>query len=318
MITAANFKELEDEGYTVVPGALTPADCDRYREMYDQWLTHFPQGKWPKSSRGLIRGFNTGHLDPTWRIRLQVKDVFSQVWKTEKLMTSFDSIAIGRPPEDGEEPFDDENTNWLHLDQEACRDGLHAYQGGVYLEDACEDDWTLQVMAKSHRVFHKFFAENPKAKAISIEKQFFRLSKPQVRYFEQNGCKIKRVAVPKGGLVLWDSRLVHANAQPKEGRDNPGRWRYVVFVSMTPAHWADDDDLAIKAEAYAGSKMTNHWSSEGTMLMKESAESKSHRKKLPDIARTPEAQLLAGVIPYDFDDGKPNGPPRPFTRLSSR
>jgi hypothetical protein len=175
MITAANFKELEDEGYTVVPGALTPADCDRYREMYDQWLTHFPQGKWPKSSRGLIRGFNTGHLDPTWRIRLQVKDVFSQVWKTEKLMTSFDSIAIGRPPEDGEEPFDDENTNWLHLDQEACRDGLHAYQGGVYLEDACEDDWTLQVMAKSHRVFHKFFAENPKAKAISIEKQFFKL-----------------------------------------------------------------------------------------------------------------------------------------------
>lgn len=28
---------------------------------------------------------------------------------------------------------------------------------------------------------------------------------------------------------------------------------------------------------------------------------------VPDIARTDDAMKLAGVIPYDFNDGKPNG-----------
>ncbi|XP_045210096.2 uncharacterized protein LOC123561653 [Mercenaria mercenaria] len=234
MLSFQNIRELDEYGYTVVPGVISPEECDKYIEQYNQWLTMF-NGKWPNSNKGIIRGYNTGHLETTWNIRFKVKAVFSQLWKTEKLMTSFDSVAIGRPPEDGEEPFDDGSSHWLHLDQEACREGLHAYQGAVYLEKACEDDWTLQVMDKSHKVFKKFFEENERAAKKSNEKQFFRLSKTQVRYFEQSRCKIKRVPVPKGGMVLWDSRLVHANAQPKEGRTNPGRWRYVVFVSMTPA-----------------------------------------------------------------------------------
>lgn len=315
MLTAQNYKDLEDNGYTVVPGVIARADCDTYIDSYNQWLTQFQHRNWPKSNKGLIRGYNTGHLDPTWKIRLQAKDVFSQLWKTEKLMTSFDSIAIGRPPEDGEEPFDDGRTGWLHLDQEASREGLHAYQGGVYLDEACDDDWTLQVMEKSHKVFKTFFDESESATERSIDRQFFKLSKTQVRYFEEKGCKIKRIPVPKGGIVLWDSRLVHANAQPIKGRANPGRWRYVVFVSMTPAMWASHEDLLIKVAAYEGAKMTNHWSSEGTILLNESAASKSFQKKLPDIARTLEAQMLAGIVPYEFDDGNPNGPSKPVTRF---
>ena len=52
----------------------------------------------------------------------------------------------GRPPEDGEESFYNEDTGgWLHLDQTARRRGLHAYQGAVYLETADHDDWTFEV-----------------------------------------------------------------------------------------------------------------------------------------------------------------------------
>ncbi|KAH3830606.1 uncharacterized protein LOC127878136 isoform X2 [Dreissena polymorpha] len=312
MITEANIRDLETKGYTVVTGVISPSECDRYIEKYQQWLAHFGQ-RWPKSNKGLIRGYNTGHLEPTWEARLKVKDVFSQLWKTEKLLTSFDSIAIGRPPEEGEEPYDDVNSYWLHLDQESTREGLHAYQGGVYLEEALHDDWTLQVMENSHKVFAKFFKDNERAALTSAEKQFFRLNKTQINYFEKNGCKIVRVPVPKGGMVLWDSRLVHANAQPLKGRANPGRWRYVVFVSMTPAIWASQEDMRIKEDAYHGTKMTNHWSSEGSMLMQESAASKCHPKIMPKIAHTTAAQQLSGVIPYDFEDGSPNGPPKPYT-----
>lgn len=314
MISDQNLSELEEVGYTVVPGVIPPAECDKYIDEYNQWLKQFG-GRWPNSSKGLIRGYNTGHLETTWNVRLKAKSVFEQLWKTEKLLTSFDSITIGRPPEDGEEPYDDGSSHWLHLDQEACREGLHAYQGGVYLEEACEDDWTLQVMAKSHRVFHKFFGKFDNAARKSNQIQFFRLSKSHVNYFEQNGCRIKRVPVTKGGMVLWDSRVVHANAQPKEGRANPGRWRYVVFASMTPAKWASPADIAIKREAYEGIKMTNHWSSEGSALMTESAASKAHPRTFPDVAQTEQSQLLSGVIPYDFKDGTPNGPPKPVSKF---
>ena len=314
MLSEANVTELQTRGYTVVPGVISPRDCDRYIGQYQHWLTQFCR-KWPKSSNSLIRGYNTGHLETTWQVRLQAKQVFAQVWKTDKLLTSFDAIAIGRPPEDGEEPYDDERTSWLHLDQESTRDGLHGYQGGVYLEEAANDDWTLQVMENSHLVFEKFFRQDPRGAAMSAEKQFFRLNPSQLHFFERNGCKTVRVPVPKGGMVLWDSRLVHANASPKKNRENPGRWRYVVFVSMTPARWASPEDMANKQAAFQGVKMTNHWSSDGAKAMNETAASQAYPKKPPACAGTLAVQQLGGAVPYDFNDGKPNGPPKPHTRI---
>ncbi|KAL4229540.1 hypothetical protein ACF0H5_012579 [Mactra antiquata] len=317
MLTDQNFDELKQKGYTVVPNVLTSSQCDKAIDGYNVWLRQF-QGKWPKTNKSLVRGYNCGHIEPTWEVRHSAKSVFEQLWKTEKLLTSFDAVAIGRPPEDGEEPFEDGSTHWLHLDQESSRDGLHAYQGGVYLEESCEDDWTLQVMENSHKVFHKLFEHDPKAARASDEKQFYRLNKTQVRFFQQNGCKIVRVPVPKGGMVLWDSRTVHANAQPMENRAHPGRWRFVVFVSMTPAIWASGKDLSIRKNAYDNCLMTNHWSSDGVMLLKESADSRSYPKILASAAKTPNGQLLSGVTPYDFTDGKPNGPPKPvWKRIAS-
>lgn len=212
----------------MVPNVLSIKECDEYIAEYSKWVHNFP--KWPKSRKGIIHGYHSGHLDTTWKVRIKAKGVFSQIWKTDKLLSSFDSVAIGRPPEDGEEPFDDGASHWLHLDQESTRQGLHAYQGAVNLEEACIDDWTLQVMAKSHKFFETYFAQNEKAAEKSAASNFFRLNKTAFRYYEKNGCKIVRVSVPKGGIVLWDSRLVHANSQPIDGRQNTGRWRYVVFV----------------------------------------------------------------------------------------
>jgi len=312
MITGENRTELKTKGYTVVPGVISPSNCDKYVKEYQQWLLQFGK-KWPKSHSSLINGYNTGHLDTTWHIRLESKDVFSQIWGTDKLLASFDAIAIGRPPESGKEKFDSSNY-WLHLDQESTRVGLHAYQGGVYLEEAALDDWTLQVMENSHNVFEKFFSEDRQAAERSDKEKFFELTKTQIKYFEDNGCKIKRIPVPKGGLVLWDSRLVHANAAPLEGRANPGRWRYVVFVSMTPALWASAQDLALKQDAFQNTRMTNHWSSNGSVLIEEPASSKAFPKKAPELASCLHVQQLAGVKSYNFKDGKPNGPTKPCTK----
>lgn len=136
------------------------------------------------------------------------------------------------------------------------------------------------------------------------------------------GCKIESVPVPKGGIVLWDSRTAHDNAPPIATRANPHRWRFVVFVSMTPAIWANEKDMAFRKDAYQRMLLTTHWSSQGLKTFPEYKGNKRKRNPvnvsidvLPEVARTQEARLLAGDKRYDFEDGKPNGPAAPKWRF---
>ena len=111
----------------------------------------------------------------------------------------------------------------------------------------------------------------------------------------------------QGSLVLWDSRTVHAGAPPIENRANPDRWRYVIFVSMTPAIWANEVDMKSKQEAFKKLRITRHWSSDGFSMFKPCRKNPMNITILPDVAKTKTARLLAGDIVYDFKDGAPNG-----------
>lgn len=310
MLTDTNFQDLEVKGYTVVKNVLTSEECDKTIGQYKDWLSQFQEGDWPFSVNSLIRGYNVGQLHPSWFVRLKCKQVFAEVWNTDKLLSSFDTVAIGRPPENGEEEFQTPGCHWLHFDQGSQREGLHAYQGSVYLEDADEDDWTLHVMEGSHLHFQSFMNNNLRASIRSEKNDFYRLRGEEVDYFKDLGCDVKRVAVPKGAVVLWDSRLVHANANPVEGRKHPGRWRYCVFVSMTPAVWASRETKQQRKEAYENAHMSTHWSSQGFKsfeAISTSFDDENEVGELPDIAKSTEAKLLSGALPYDFKDGYPNG-----------
>ena len=303
MLTDANYEDLKTKGYTVIPEVLTSHECEETIGHYKNWLSQYQGDDWPHSINSLINSYGVGNMHPTWLVRLKSKKVFAQIWKTEKLLTSLDAIAIGRPPENGAEDFHKPGDHWLHLDQSSLREGLHAYQGGAYLEDAEEDDWTLVVMEGSHLMFSDIHHKRGAQRARSVD--YYRLLDKEVTEMEDKGCKLQRVAVPKGGIVLWDSRLVHANARPVRGRKTPGRWRYCVFVSMTPAIWASREDLDNKKEALNDTgAMTTHWSSQGIKVMKSEDNDVT---ELPEITRSHDVQLLSGAIPYNFKDGSPNG-----------
>lgn len=214
MLTDKNFRELEDIGYTVVNGVLKKEECDAAVADYRKWLA-LHGDKFPKTFNSIVKDSNAGHLEVTWRLRLKAKPVFAQLWTTEKLLTSFDAIAIGRPPESGAEDFQDTRKYWLHADTTPSRVGLHAYQGALYLEEQTKHDWTFQVMEKSHKVTQGMFEKFPD-KVVDAKRagHYVRLSEENIEYYEKCGCRVKRVPVPKGGMVLWDSRLVHANARP--------------------------------------------------------------------------------------------------------
>ena len=213
MITDAHFKDLDKKGYTVVDDVITATECDAAIGEYQDWLKHFGEG-FPKCFNSLVRGYNTGHFETTWNLRLKTRPVFAQIWKTDKLLTSFDAIGIGRPPEDGKEDFQDVRKYWLHTDQAPKRLGLHAYQGTLYLEEQCKDDWTFQVMEGSHKILDAFYDFRPEIMKASNITDYYKMTEEDLQFFRDAGCRLTRVPVKKGGMVLWDSRLIHANARP--------------------------------------------------------------------------------------------------------
>ena len=86
-----------------------------------------------------------------------------------------------------------------------------------------------------------------------------------------------------------------------------------MFICMAPARWTSPKDLAKKRHAYNHLRMTTHWPAQGVAYFEENVAGSSESPvplldQLPDVAKSEEARLLAGVLEYDFEDGEPNGP----------
>ena len=98
----AVLAELKEKGVAVVPNVLTHAQCDEYIDQYKTWFNQFDEaGVEMESRKSLIQAYRIGHFDTTWQVRLKAKPVFAKLWDTEKLLTSADAVAIGKPPEEG-------------------------------------------------------------------------------------------------------------------------------------------------------------------------------------------------------------------------
>ncbi|KAK7104898.1 uncharacterized protein [Littorina saxatilis] len=304
MFTDENRRDLEEKGFTVVPGVLTEAEADEYRKQFQDWIRdNFDEGSFPDTFKSLVHRYRVGHFAPSWSARLKCTPVFAQLWGTDRLMTSVDTVAIGRPPEEGVEEFCSEETRWLHVDQNPRRQGLHAVQGAVYLETADEDDWTLEVLEGSNKLYDEFWKAHPfqNNDFITTGKPTHRLTPSQIQWYLSKGCVIKRIPVPKGGLVLWDARTIHANANPIKGRTHPKRWRWMVIVCMGPANWASPNDLEQKRKVYEELLLTHHWPAQNIVIFEDKPAATRPKQELteqPEVARSLEARRLAGVEPY--------------------
>ncbi|KAL5014722.1 hypothetical protein ScPMuIL_008992 [Solemya velum] len=305
-------KELDGRGYTMIPGILTETECDTYTNQYKSWIDQFGQDDFPHSRNSVIQGYRIGQFEPGWNARLKTKAVFASLWKTQKLLTSVDAIAVARPPEQDGSPFADEGQTWFHLDQGGQRQGLHAYQGALYLEETTDTDYCFRVMEGSHKHHEQLFVDFPGALGATKRSEFLRLQPKKLDWYRKKDIVSRKVPCPKGGLILWDSRLIHDSVRPQHGRPNTDRWRFVVFVCMTPAIWASTKDIERKQQAYAKRMLTSHWPSQGVRIFRHSnCPPPDHVDKLtqlPEVATTREVRLLMGVDRYDFDDGESNGP----------
>lgn len=84
----------------MIPNVVPVAECDNYIRQYRTWLSRYGENC-PHWNKSIIQQYRVGHAEPTWKTRLWTKPIFASIWKTDKLLSSVDGVAIGEPPELG-------------------------------------------------------------------------------------------------------------------------------------------------------------------------------------------------------------------------
>lgn len=302
------LNKLDIDGYCVVPDIISLDKSDEYINRIWDWLESLGTGlerndsstwnsnNWPPNINGIIQQLRAGQEQFAWDIRCEpnVINVFENIWKTNKLLVSSDSICIMIPPEISGVY---QTRNWLHVDQSSKKIGKHCIQGFVNLEETGEEDACLLVYKGSH-IYHKeLFERNGK----TVKHDWYELNKNDLEWIENKNLELVRVTAPKGSMVLWDSRLIHCNTTAKGNRLYP-RFRYVIYVCMTPSEWCDSKNKEDKIKAFNELRVTTHWPHE-IKLFSESVE--RYGKKITDFNIRQKCALLsdrgkqlAGLLNY--------------------
>ncbi|XP_028417194.1 putative phytanoyl-CoA dioxygenase [Dendronephthya gigantea] len=260
--------QLNTHGYAVVPNVLSSQECDHIIEQAWEWLFKLGTGinrgdpktwtneRWPSNFNGIIQRYRIGHAPFIWKARTNpnVIGVFKEIWGTGELLTSFDAMCILRPAEMVEDL--EYTQSWFHTDQSPKKKGFHCVQGVLNLEEAFTEDAGFACYPGSHSLHQELFQRNNE---YNSEMDFNIISKDDLEWVEHNkGLVPTRIPAPKGSFVVFDSRLLHCNVPANVPRQNP-RWRYTLYICMTPRAWADQNTLQARVKAFRNQQMTTHW-----------------------------------------------------------
>ena len=215
----------------------------------------------PKHSM-LLQQWQIGHSQLLWRLRQNPKiyNIFASIYNVEleELLVSFDGASFHFPPEITGSGFRrNETSGWLHSDQSFLRNGRECIQSWVTANDVEEGDATLIFLQGSHK-FHKAFKRQFVTNEKLFKKDWYKLSDEQIKWYLDKGCELVCIKCPKGSLVLWDSRLIHAGTESVKNCANP-KIRCVAYLCFMPREQTSQTILKKKQKAFKEMRTTNHW-----------------------------------------------------------
>lgn len=206
---------------------------------------------WPVGCRNFLDPLEPCSEVETWRNRVNpaVNRVFDVLWEGlpeldsdeegasvegGSLVMSVDRIGVMRPTKlckattDGqmwvERPEWRTSRNWLHWDQNPWSSpGFTAVQGLLCLAGSSGSSGGFVTVPGFHREFAQWSQRHP---AGSIPKRSSTMIPFPVPVEDEMQARRRKVLVPSGGLLVWDSRLPHENF-PNEDHS----WRIVQYVT---------------------------------------------------------------------------------------
>ena len=204
----------------------------------------------------LIQHHGVGHAQFVWDLRQNPKiiKIFSDIWGTNNLLTSFDGISFHLPPEKTNRGYYRGNA-WFHTDQSYTRPDFECIQSWVTAYDVNEGDATLCFLENSNNYSSKF----GKQFNVTDTSNWYKLNEDE-KDFYINDCKCepKCIKCPTGSMVFWDSRTIHCGKESDKNRAK-SNFRCVVYICMMPKEGVDSKVLQNRKKAFDEKRLTSHW-----------------------------------------------------------
>lgn len=247
-------RELEENGYTIIKNIVCKEETDKIRDSFVEFVCKLNKNEilkkddkktwftkdWPENKRGNIKSYGIGHCQALWDLRgdQNIIDVFEQLYKTKKLLTSFDGGSIIKPNLESQEI--------IYTSQHPDINTLTCYQGIFNMEDSD----SFIVYKKSHKLHKEYFEEN---KIGRVRYNLYTYSENDIgKNFIKKFERIK-ICCEKGDLILFDSKIAYSIIPNKED--------YIITanVCMLPLKYAGKNDMKKKKKYFKNKKTTNHW-----------------------------------------------------------
>ena len=239
-------RELETQGYCIIPNVLTSEEIKKAKTMFEDWQkTIDNHDKIHKAidPHGIYKHHEVGHQRHAWFIRThpKVQEVYKSIWDTDDLIVSFDGSC-----------YIDKNNKqkdkiWTHTDQGPDND-TQCYQGFVSLTSNVER--TLIVYEGSHLYHKKYFEE----KGIKSKTNWHLIDHDVLDNLKETK---RALEVSAGSLVIWDSRCFHQNRFGAPESEE----RMVQYVCYYPKDHKKNT-LAIQKKRnkyFEERRTTSHW-----------------------------------------------------------
>lgn len=240
-------RKLKRNGWCVVD---VPNWDNKYKDDFEEIIESFcpfrfdDPNTWmaknlPPHINGILKN-DLGHTELQWELREKMIPVFSEIYDTEDLLCSFDSMNLS---------FKRRNDahGKLHVDQDYTTKDLECYQGVVNLVDNSDLDGGFLVLHKSHLVFDEYLETNPRNMFGWRE---MNMGNPLLK-----DLKLYKINLKAGQAVIWNSKTIHTNCQPLS--DN---LRCAVYISMMSREGAYEEDIEKRIKYFEEKRITNHWS----------------------------------------------------------
>jgi len=288
---------LEKYGVAIIPSVLDEAECqaivdgmweflETITAKFDVPIKRADQATWSSYydlftlHSMLMQHWKVGHAQFVWNVRQnrKVASIFAHLWRVpeEELIVSFDGVSFHMPPEVTKRGHYRGN-DWFHTDQSLRNSDFQCAQGWVTGLDVRQGDATLTFLEESHNL-HEELADTittPKAE------DWYKLSAEEIKWYEEGQaqdstrgkldmetagnqkwirrpCPRRDITCPKGSVVLWDSRTIHAGKEALKERAQMN-FRCVVYVCYVPHSFISETNRKKKLRYLEEMRMTSHW-----------------------------------------------------------
>jgi len=223
MLTDADRRFLDENGYLVVPDVVPVQDCEAVIEALFSFLdmdANNPEDwyRLPLKPGGMVEIYQHQAL---WNNRQnpRMHALFTDIYGSERLHVTIDRAGF-KPPFNPAHPEYD-HKGFSHWDVDTTKlPNRFGVQAVLCLSDTAEDMGGFSCVPGFHRGLKEWIAAQPADRHPRV---------PDLSTLPP-GMKVTPIPAKAGSMILWNNLLLHGN-----GRNVGDRPRFSQYVSMYPA-----------------------------------------------------------------------------------